>query len=113
MDASPRQKAGQRWAAFNLREDQLNELRIGSRVELIPAGGDAPIYAGIDEIIPRGEFSTWRAARAVGDYDLNTFLIRADPMGCASAAAGALLPRPNSSPARFTSSCFQLLIIVG
>src|SRR3954447_746120 len=32
---------------------------------------------------------------------------------CASAAAGALLPRPNSSPARFTSSCFQLLIIVG
>src|SRR6201997_3909740 len=32
---------------------------------------------------------------------------------CASATAGALLPRPNSSPARFTSSCFQLLIIVG
>ena len=32
---------------------------------------------------------------------------------CASAAAGALLPRANSSPARFTSSCFQLLIIVG
>jgi hypothetical protein len=32
---------------------------------------------------------------------------------CASATAGALLPRPNSSPARFTSSGFQLLIIVG
>src|SRR6202040_2398300 len=32
---------------------------------------------------------------------------------CASSAAGALLPRANSSPARFTSSCFQLLIIVG
>src|SRR5580704_11710992 len=32
---------------------------------------------------------------------------------CASAAAGALLPRANSSVARFTSSCFQLLIIVG
>jgi hypothetical protein len=30
-----------------------------------------------------------------------------------SKAAGALLPRANSSPARFTSSCFQLLIIVG
>jgi hypothetical protein len=27
--------------------------------------------------------------------------------------AGALLPRASSSPARFTSSCFQLLIIVG
>src|ERR1700737_4415072 len=28
-------------------------------------------------------------------------------------SAGALLPRANNSPARFTSSCFQLLIIVG
>jgi hypothetical protein len=27
--------------------------------------------------------------------------------------AAALLLRANSSPARFTSSCFQLLIIVG
>ncbi len=25
-----------------------------------------------------GEFATWRAARAVGDQELNTFLIRAD-----------------------------------
>src|SRR5437763_12313372 len=32
---------------------------------------------------------------------------------CASATAGALLPRANSSPARFTSSCLQPLIIVG
>src|SRR5690242_51606 len=32
---------------------------------------------------------------------------------CASATAGALLPRENSSPARVTSSCFHPLIIVG
>src|SRR2546423_13710444 len=32
---------------------------------------------------------------------------------CASPTAGALSPRANSSPARFTSSCFQPLIIVG
>jgi hypothetical protein len=32
---------------------------------------------------------------------------------CASLTAGALLPRANSSPARYTSSCFQPLIIVG
>src|SRR5262249_59523664 len=41
------------------------------------------IGARITEIIPRGEFATWRAARAVGDYDLNTFLIRADPLDAA------------------------------
>ena len=28
---------------------------------------------GSTKILPRGEFATWRAARAVGDYDLNTF----------------------------------------
>jgi HlyD family secretion protein len=27
-----------------------------------------------------GDFATWRAARAVGDYDLNTFAVRADPL---------------------------------
>jgi HlyD family secretion protein len=36
-------------------------------------------------LVRRGEFATWRAARVVGDYDLNTFLIRADPLGDAVA----------------------------
>jgi len=80
------QKVGKRWASFNLREDQLDELRIGSRVELMPASATAPINAQIDEIVPRGEFATWRAARAVGDHDLNTFALRADPVGPASEA---------------------------
>jgi HlyD family secretion protein len=78
-------KAGHRWASFNLREDQLDDLRIGSPVELIPAGPTDPIAARISEIVPRGEFATWRAARAVGDYDLNTLLIRADPVNSTQA----------------------------
>ena len=72
------QAAGRRWASFNVREDQLGDLRIGSPMELDPAGGAPRIAAHVSEIVPRGEFATWRAARAVGDYDLNTFLIRAD-----------------------------------
>ena len=79
------QKAGQRWASFNLREDQLNDLSIGSPVELTSADHNTVIKAHVDEIVPRGEFATWRAARAVGDYDLNTLLIRADPPGHAEA----------------------------
>jgi HlyD family secretion protein len=71
--------AGRRWASFNLREDQLGNLRIGAPVELDPADLHAHIVAHVSEIAPRGEFATWRAARAVGDYDLNTFLVRADP----------------------------------
>jgi HlyD family secretion protein len=76
-------KAGQHWASFNLREDHLDGLGIGFPIELMVAGGSAPINARIEEIVPRGEFATWRAARAVGDYDLNTFVIRADPAGTA------------------------------
>jgi HlyD family secretion protein len=78
------QAVGRRWASFNLREDQLDGLRLGSRVALTPADGAAPIEARVDEIVPRGEFAAWRAARAVGDYDLNTLLIRADPIGVAA-----------------------------
>lgn len=76
-------KAGEHWASFNLREDDLDGLGIGFPIELRPADGGAPMNARIDEIVPRGEFATWRAARAVGDYDVNTFVIRADPVGAA------------------------------
>lgn len=75
------QAPGQGWASFNLREDQLDGLSIGLPIEVTLADRSAPINARIDEIAPRGEFATWRAARAVGDYDLNTFVIRADPVG--------------------------------
>jgi hypothetical protein len=75
---------GRRRATFNLREDQLDGLRIGSPIEL-PVGGSDRIQARIAEIIPRGEFATWRAARVVGDHDLNTFLVRADPVVPAAA----------------------------
>lgn len=71
--------AGRRWASFNLREDQFGDLRIGSTVELLPARDSADhVAARVTEIIPRAEFATWRAARVVGDHDLNTFLVRAD-----------------------------------
>jgi HlyD family secretion protein len=70
--------AGRRWASFNLREDQLGSLRIGATVDLAAADGKDRTQARVTEIIPRGEFATWRAARVVGDHDLNTFLVRAD-----------------------------------
>jgi len=70
------------WAGFNLREDRFGDLRVGARVQLLPASrSGGPVDARVTEIIPRGEFATWRAARVVGDYDLNTFMLRADPVG--------------------------------
>jgi HlyD family secretion protein len=81
--------AGRQWVSFNLREDQFDGLRIGSSIELLPLGSENSVKARVAEIIARGEFATWRAARVVGDHDLNTFLIRADPIAPTSDALQA------------------------
>jgi HlyD family secretion protein len=78
------EERGRRWASFNLREDQLGDLRLGAPIGLLPLGGSTPVAARISEIVARGEFAVWRAARVVGDHDLNTFLLRADAVGDAA-----------------------------
>lgn len=69
---------GQRWFAFTLREDILRDLAIGKIVPLQTSDGHR-INARVSELRPLGEFATWRAARAVGDHDLNSFWLRLDP----------------------------------
>jgi len=67
------------WFSFTMREDFLGSLAIGSPVRLLtPKGG--VIEARVTELRPLGEFATWRAARAAGDHDLNSFFLRADPL---------------------------------
>ena len=78
------ERTGKRWASFNLREDQMDDVRMGEQVRLFPVGATDSITAHFTEIVPRREFATWRAARVVGDHDLNTFLIRIDPAPDAS-----------------------------
>jgi HlyD family secretion protein len=65
------------WFSFVVREDHLSGLRIGTTVDLVSADG-RKIVARVSEIRALGEYATWRAARAVGDHDLNSFTVRAD-----------------------------------
>jgi HlyD family secretion protein len=69
------------WFNFNIREDQLHGLGIGSQMTLIDGEDNKHLTAHITEMRRLGDFATWRAARAVGDHDLNTFFIRADATG--------------------------------
>ena len=71
---------GDRWFTFTIREDRLDGLTLGSKVVLRTAAGDR-FEAKVTELRPLGEFAVWRAARAVGDHDINNFLLRADPTG--------------------------------
>lgn len=69
---------GGHWFGVTLREDALGPLAIGRDITLTAADGH-PIRARVSELRPLGEFATWRAARAVGDHDLNSFRLRLEP----------------------------------
>jgi HlyD family secretion protein len=69
------------WFSFNVREDQLRGLDVGTSLTLVDPASRKPIPARITELRRLGDFATWRAARAVGDHDLNSFAMRADPAG--------------------------------
>jgi HlyD family secretion protein len=70
----------ERWFTFTVREDRLSGIAIGSPLTLLTAKGER-IGTRVTELRPLGEFAVWRAARAVGDHDINSFLVRADPIG--------------------------------
>ena len=53
-------------------------MTLGRTVALTAQDGRR-IEARVTELRPFGEFATWRAARAVGDHDLNSFRLRLDP----------------------------------
>jgi HlyD family secretion protein len=69
------------WVHFDLREDLVRSLKIGDRFRLrIPALSDRRITVEVRLIATKGEYSSWRATRATGDFDLRTFSIRAYPV---------------------------------
>jgi len=70
------------WFSFTAREDRLGAVAVGAPLTLEAAGGRA-IPARVTALLPLGEFATWRAARAVGDHDLNSFRLRVEPDGAA------------------------------
>jgi HlyD family secretion protein len=72
------------WFGFNLREDALHGLAIGSVVPVHTTAQAEPISAKLVEMRNWGEFAVWRAARATGDHDLNTLFLRLDPVTAAA-----------------------------
>ena len=69
------------WFAFNIREDELGGMDIGTELDLVDGGDGKHLQARVTEMRRLGDFATWRAARATGDHDLNTLFLRADPIG--------------------------------
>jgi HlyD family secretion protein len=69
------------WVHFDLREDLVKTIKVGDRFMVrIPALGDRSISLEVKLIAAKGEYASWRATRATGDFDLRTFSIRAYPV---------------------------------
>ncbi|MGB9043414.1 MAG: efflux RND transporter periplasmic adaptor subunit [Pseudolabrys sp.] len=69
------------WVHFDLREDLVKTLKVGDRFKVrVPALGDHEITVEVRLIATKGEYASWRATRATGDFDLRTFSIRAYPV---------------------------------
>ena len=55
-------------------------LKVGDSLEVtVPALDKAKVELRVTMINVQGQYSTWRATRATGDFDLRTFEVRAVP----------------------------------
>jgi HlyD family secretion protein len=79
------EQAGKQWLSFNVREDNLHGIRVGTIVDVRRVGTSETSPALVTELLPLGPFATWQAERAVGDYDRNTLRLRLDPQRDATA----------------------------
>ena len=69
------------WVTFNLKETLLADIRMGSQITArIPALGNKEISLEIIYIKALGEYATWHATKASGDFDLKTFEVRGLPV---------------------------------
>ncbi len=66
------------WFTFNLREDLLKGLKVGDVFNVrVPALDAGKLEVRVTMINVQGQYATWRATRATGDFDLRTFEVRA------------------------------------
>lgn len=72
---------GKHWISLNVREDWLDGLMVGARVNVLRSGMREATPAVVTALLPLGPFATWQAERAVGDHDRNTLRLRLDPDG--------------------------------
>ena len=68
------------WATFNVREDNLRKMPLGSRFTAeFPALG-ASVIMEVNYMKDRGDYAAWKATKQTGQYDLKTFEVRAVPV---------------------------------
>lgn len=68
------------WFVFNVREDMLPGLAVGTETDVYVPAFDKTVKVRIDRIKEVGSFATWKATKALDKYDLKTFEVEAYPV---------------------------------
>lgn len=68
------------WGTFNVREDQLNGMQVGSTITAFVPAFNKDIELKVYYIKDQGSYATWKATKANGQYDLKTFEVKARPI---------------------------------
>ena len=65
------------WVSINLREDQFNQLKVGSELYGdIPALNQTQVAFKVNHIAAQGTFASWKPTRQSSGYDVRTFEIK-------------------------------------
>lgn len=69
------------WVTFNVREDLLENLKMGATVKaFIPALDNKEIELKVYYLKDQGSYAAWKATKSTGQYDLKTFEVKARPL---------------------------------
>ena len=67
------------WGTFNVREDQLNGMKIGDTFTAFVPAFNKDLKMKVFYIKDEGSYAVWKATKANGQYDLKTFEVKARP----------------------------------
>lgn len=67
------------WVTFNVREDLLKDLTMGTEFEAFVPALDQNIRLKVNYMKDLGTYAAWKATKTTGQFDLKTFEVRALP----------------------------------
>ena len=68
------------WFTFNIREDYLPGLKVGTVTKVYLPAIDKQISVRITKMKDVGSFAIWKATKALDGFDLKTFEVQARPL---------------------------------
>ena len=68
------------WGTFNIREDQLDGLKVGSEFTAFVPAFNKDVKMKVYYLKDQGSYAVWKATKANGQYDLKTFEVKARPV---------------------------------